>query len=315
MINVTLLGCGGTMPLPNRWLTSLYVKYNGRGILIDCGEGTQIAMKEAGLSAHNIDLILLTHFHGDHVMGLPGILMSMGMSGRTEPVMIAGPKNLHQVVSGLCIAAGIPFELQGMELTEAVYELDYPFDPMLHVRAFQAKHSVPCYGYSIELERRRKFDPERAKMAEIPVKYWSLLQKGEIIREPGVVYTPEMVLGRERPGLKLAYCTDTRPTDLIVQACQNADLVVLEGMYGDNERREAGKVKKHMIFREAADIAKRAGAKELWLTHFSPSESHPEQWIQNAKDVFMNSKCGTCGMQKELNFLDEELLAASEKEQ
>ncbi|MBR2675422.1 MAG: ribonuclease Z [Solobacterium sp.] len=305
MLDVTLLGCGGTMPLPNRWLTSLYVKYNGRGILIDCGEGTQIAMKEAGVSAHDIDLILLTHYHGDHVMGLPGILMSMGMSGRTEPVTIAGPKNLTAVVSGLCIAAGIPFGLEGMELTEEKCELAHPFGPQLHIRAYALKHSVPTYGYAIELERLRRFDPERAKALDIPVKYWGRLQKGETVREPGLVYTPDMVLMEERKGIKIAYCTDTRPTDRITEAGKNADLIVLEGMYGENERLEAAKIKKHMIFSEAAELAAEADAKELWLTHYSPSEVHPEDYIENARAIFPNAFCGTCGMHKELKFTDE----------
>ena len=302
MIDVTLLGSGGTMPLPNRWLTSLYVRYNGHGILIDCGEGTQIAMKQAGVSAYDIDLILLTHFHGDHVMGLPGILMSMGMSGRTEPVVIAGPKHLNTVVSGLCIAAGIPFPLQGMELTESVHELPQSIDPLLHIRAFQTKHSVASYGYSIELERLAKFDAEKARNLGIPVKYWSLLQKGQEIREPGVVFTPDMVLGEKRAGIKLVYCTDTRPSELIQKSCRGADLLVLEGMYGENERLEAAKIKKHMIFSEAAGIAKEAGAKELWLTHFSPSENSPESYLSNATDIFPNTRCGYTGLCRTLRY-------------
>ncbi|MBR3203980.1 MAG: ribonuclease Z [Solobacterium sp.] len=309
MLDVTLLGCGGTMPLPNRWLTSLYIRYNGRGILIDCGEGTQIAMKEAGVSAHDIDLILLTHFHGDHVMGLPGILMSMGMSGRTEPVTIAGPKNLSAVVSGLCIAAGIPFPLQGMELTDEECELSHTFGDLLHIRAYAVKHSVPTYGYTIELERLRRFDPDRAKNQQIPVKYWGRLQKGETIHEPGLVYTPDMVLMEARKGLKVTYCTDTRPTNRISEAGRNSDLMVLEGMYGDNERMEAAKIKKHMIFREAALLAAAAEAKELWLTHFSPSEIHPEHYLNNAREIFPNSFCGESGMHKELSFTDDAVKA------
>ena len=304
MLDVTLLGCGGTMPLPNRWLTSLYVKYNGRGILIDCGEGTQIAMKEAGVSAHDVDLILLTHYHGDHVMGLPGILMSMGMSGRTEPVTIAGPKNLSTVVSGLCVAAGIPFALEGMELTEEVCELAHGFGPQLHIRAYALKHSVPTYGYTIELERLRRFDPERAKALDIPVKYWGRLQKGETVREPGLVYTPDMVLMEERKGIKIAYCTDTRPTDRIIEAGKYADLMILEGMYGEDVRLEAARIKKHMIFSEAAELASNANATELWLTHYSPSEVHPENYIENARAIFPNTLCGTCGMHKKLSFTD-----------
>ena len=306
MLDITLLGCGGTMPLPNRWLTSLYVQYNGRGILIDCGEGTQIAMKEAGCSAHNIDLILLTHFHGDHVMGLPGILMSMGMSGRTEPVTIAGPENLLQVVSGLCVAAGIPFEVQTVELKNPEYRFPFPDGSLLHVHAFAAKHSVKTYGYSIELARTRRFDPEQAAKYHIPIKYWSRLQKNETIRDQGVVYTPEMVLGEERRGIKITYCTDTRPSERIMKAAEGADLAILEGMYGSDERLEAARVKHHMIFSEAAHIAAEAHVKELWLTHFSPSETKPEEWIESARSIFPNSHCGSDGKHIVLNYPEEE---------
>ena len=294
------------MPLPNRWLTSLYVQYNGRGILIDCGEGTQIAMKEAGCSAHNIDLILLTHFHGDHVMGLPGILMSMGMSGRTEPVTIAGPENLLQVVSGLCVAAGIPFEVQTVELKNPEYRFPFPDGSLLHVHAFAAKHSVKTYGYSIELARTRRFDPEQAAKYHIPIKYWSRLQKNETIRDQGVVYTPEMVLGEERRGIKITYCTDTRPSERIMKAAEGADLAILEGMYGSDERLEAARVKHHMIFSEAAHIAAEAHVKELWLTHFSPSETKPEEWIESARSIFPNSHCGSDGKHIVLNYPEEE---------
>ena len=294
------------MPLPNRWLTSLYVQYNGRGILIDCGEGTQIAMKEAGCSAHNIDLILLTHFHGDHVMGLPGILMSMGMSGRTEPVTIAGPENLLQVVSGLCVAAGIPFEVQTVELKNPEYRFPFPDGSLLHVHAFAAKHSVKTYGYSIELARTRRFDPEQAAKYHLPIKYWSRLQKNETIRDQGVVYTPEMVLGEERRGIKITYCTDTRPSERIMKAAEGADLAILEGMYGSDERLEAARVKHHMIFSEAAHIAAEAHVKELWLTHFSPSETKPEEWIESARSIFPNSHCGSDGKHIVLNYPEEE---------
>jgi ribonuclease Z len=181
MLDITLLGCGGTMPLPNRWLTSLLVRYKGRNILIDAGEGTQIALKQAGLSAHDIDLILITHFHGDHVMGLPGILMSMGTSGRTEPVTIVGPKGLLEIVPKLCVVAGIPFEVMGHELSGRKEEFDVPGFTELHVHAFRVSHSVETWGYSLVLDRAGRFNADAAKALNIPLKYWNRLQKGEEI--------------------------------------------------------------------------------------------------------------------------------------
>ncbi len=306
MLDVTLLGCGGTVPLPSRWLTSLYVQYNGRGILIDCGEGTQIAMKEAGCSAHAIDLILLTHFHGDHVMGLPGILMSMGMSGRRDPVMIVGPKNLRHVVSGLCVAAGIPFEVHLAELNEPDCRFPFKQDALMNIHAYAVEHSVTTYGYALELNRRPRFDKEKAEANQIPMRYWSRLQKNETVTEEGLIYTPDMVLSGARRGIRLAYCTDTRPCERIKEAVKDADLAILEGMYGSDERLEAAKIKKHMIFSEAAEIAAEAGARELWLTHYSPSETHPEQWINIVRAIFPNSHCGTCGKHTTLNYSSEE---------
>ena len=263
-------------------------------------------MKEAGCSAHNIDLILLTHFHGDHVMGLPGILMSMGMSGRTEPVTIVGPENLLQVVSGLCIAAGIPFEVQTVELKKPEYRFPFPDGSLMHIHAFAVKHSVKTYGYTLELERRRRFDPEQAAKYHIPIKYWSRLQKDETIRDGGMVYTPDMVLGEQRRGIKVTYCTDTRPTELIAKAAAGSDLAIFEGMYGSDERLEAARVKHHMIFSEAAALAKEARVGELWLTHYSPSEPDPEQWIDNARSIFPNSQCGSDGKHIVLNYPDDE---------
>ena len=305
MLDVTMPGCGGTMPLPGRWLTSLFLRCEGHGILIDCGEGTQIALKEAGISAHCIDLILLTHFHGDHVMGLPGILMSMGMSGRTEPVTVVGPKNLTDIVPKLCAVAGFPFELQGIELTEPECEFTAEFNPSLRIQAFQAWHSIMTYGYSVVLDRLPKFDREKAEAQGIPVKYWSRLQKGETIADGDRTYTPDMVLGKARKGIRVTCCTDTRPSERIVRYCRDADLAVLEGMYGSDERLEAAKIKKHMIFSEAAEIAGKANAKELWLTHYSPSETHPEEWIDSARNIFPNSHCGYCGRHKVLTFENE----------
>jgi ribonuclease Z len=192
-----------------------------------------------------------------------------------------------------------------MELTDEECELSHSFGDLLHIRAYAVRHSVPTYGYTIELDRLRRFDPVRAKSQEIPIKYWGRLQKGETIHEPGLTYTPDMVLMEARRGLKVTYCTDTRPTNRISEAGRNSDLMILEGMYGDNDRMEAAKIKKHMIFREAALLAAAAEAKELWLTHFSPSEIQPEKYLYNAKDVFPNSYCGQSGMHKELNFTDD----------
>ena len=303
MLDVCLLGCGGMMPLPKRWLTSLMTRYNGSSLLIDCGEGTQIAMKEAGLSPNPIDVICFTHYHGDHIAGLPGLLLGMGNSDRTDPVVMIGPKGLSYVVNSLrVIAQELPFkiiykEIEGPE--EDFVEHGY------HIRAFRVRHNVTCYGYSIYIPRAGKFDLGAAEEQGIPVKAWNPLQKGETVEIDGVTYTPDMVMGPDRRGIKVTYCTDTRPCDSIVKNAASSDLFICEGMYGDREKYPDAKKKKHMMFTEAAKLARDAGVEELWLTHFSPSLVNGRQYMKEVRSIFKNAHLGKDGRFVELNFIDE----------
>ena len=303
MLDVCLLGSGGMMPLPDRWLTSLMTRLNGSSLLIDCGEGTQVAIKEKGWSFHPIDVICFTHYHGDHISGLPGLLLSMGNADRTEPVTMIGPKGLEKVVNALrIIAPGLPFPIIFKEITEPVqtFELNG-----YRLKAFKVNHNVTCYGYTMEIDRAGKFDAERARGAEIPLKYWSKLQKGEIITDEGVTYTPDMVMGPARKGIKLTYCTDTRPTESLVENAKKSDLFICEGMYGDLEKIPDAKSKKHMMFQEAAKIAAKAEVKELWLTHYSPSLPRPEFYMEEVQKIFSNTFPGKDGKSVELGFEEE----------
>ena len=302
MLDVCLLGTGGMMPLPYRWLTSLMVRYNGSSLLIDCGEGTQIAVKEKGWSFKPIDVICFTHYHGDHISGLPGLLLTMGNAERTEPLTLIGPKGLERVVNALrVIAPELPFELKFLEIqgAEDVFELNG-----YRICAYRVNHNVLCYGYTIEIDRAGKFDVERAKANEIPMKYWTRLQKGETLQEDGKVYTPEMVLGAPRKGLKVAYCTDTRPVKSIVEHAAGADLFICEGMYGEPGKEQKAQEHKHMTFTEAAKLAKQAEVGELWLTHYSPSLAHPEEYMHTVTKIFPNSYPGKDCKSAELVFED-----------
>ncbi len=291
------------MPLPKRWLTSLMTRYNGSSLLIDCGEGTQVAMKEAGLSSNPIDTICFTHYHGDHIAGLPGLLLGMGNSDRTEPVVMIGPKGLSYVVNSLrVIAQELPFPVIYKEITEDEEEfLEHGY----HIRAFKVKHNVLCYGYTIDIPRAGKFDAEAAKEKNIPIKAWNPLQKGETVEMDGVTYTPDMVMGPDRRGIKVTYCTDTRPCESIVKNAAGSDLFICEGMYGDKEKYADAKKKKHMMFSEAARLASDAGVEELWLTHFSPSLVNPRQYMKEVRKIFENSHAGRDGRFVELNYIDE----------
>lgn len=300
MIDVCLLGTGGMMPLPYRWLTSLMVRYNGHSILIDCGEGTQIALKEKGWSPNPIDMICFTHYHADHISGLPGMLLTMGNAERTAPLLLIGPKGLTKVVNSLrVIAPELPFAINCLELTEA--EQTVAFDGF-RIEAYKVNHNVLCYGYNIIVERIGRFDVNRALQLNIPKNYWNRLQKGEIIETEDGTFTPEMVLGEPRKGLKVTYCTDTRPTESIVRAAAGADLFICEGMYGEPEKQQKAKEYKHMTFYEAAELAKKAAVKELWLTHYSPSLTRPEEYMRDVRKIFPAAVAARDGRSADLMF-------------
>ena len=191
MLDVCLLGTGGMMPLPNRWLTSLLARYNGSSILIDCGEGTQIAIKEKGLTFKPIDVICFTHFHADHVSGLPGLLLTLGNAERTEPLTIIGPKGVERVVNSLrAIAPELPFKINCIEITEPTKSFNING---YILEAFKVNHNVTCYGYTIKIPRAGKFDPQKAEQNEVPRSMWSKLQKGAVIEENGKTYTQDMI--------------------------------------------------------------------------------------------------------------------------
>lgn len=300
MLDVCLLGTGGMMPLPRRWLTSLMTRYNGSSLMIDCGEGTQIAVKQKGWSFKPIDVICFTHYHADHISGLPGLLLTMGNADRTEPLTLIGPRGLERVVSALrVIAPELPFEIKCIEIqgNEETFSING-----YEITAFRVNHNVLCYGYTIEIKRAGKFEVERALEAGIPQKCWSILQKGEMVSVDGKVFTPDMVLGAARKGIKVTYCTDTRPVPIIAEQAKGSDLFVCEGMYGEPEKETKAREYKHMTMIEAAALAKEADVKEMWLTHYSPSLVHPEEYMQAVCEIFPRSVAAKDGKTLEINY-------------
>lgn len=300
MLDVCLLGSGGMMSLPYRWLTALMTRFNGSSLLIDCGEGTQIAIKEKGWSFKPIDVICFTHYHGDHISGLPGLLLTMGNADRREPLTLIGPKGLERVVNSLrVIAPELPFPIVCVEIEGAAQTFEMNG---YRLKAFKVNHNVLCYGYTLEIDRAGKFDADRAKEQGIPQKYWNRLQKGETIEADGKLLSPDMVLGPPRKGIKLTYTTDTRPTDSIRENAEDSDLFICEGMYGEKEKAAKAVEYKHMTFYEAAQLAKDAKVKELWLTHYSPSLTRPEEYMEEVRKIFPDTKPGKDKMSVELAF-------------
>ena len=306
MIDVCLLGTGGMMPLPNRFLTSLLVRYNGKCVLIDCGEATQIAMKKKGLSAKPIDVMCFTHYHADHISGLPGMLLTMGNAERTEPLLMVGPKGLEKVVNSLrVIAPELPFEIRFMEISGDEMSFTMEGMPEFTITAFKVNHNITCYGYTMSLKRQGKFDVEAAQSKGIDRQYWNPLQKGEtVVLEDGTTYTPDMVLGEERKGIKLTYSTDSRPTDSIVRNAKGSDLFICEGMYGEADKQKKAREYKHMTFYEAARMARDAEVKELWLTHYSPSLVNPKDYLLDTKKIFEKTVAANDGRSVERKFTD-----------
>lgn len=299
MIDVSLPGTGGMMPLPGRYLASMMCRVNGRMLLVDCGEGIQCSLKLLGWGFKNIDAICITHFHADHISGLPGLLLTIGNAGRTEPLHMIGPEGLERIVKSLCvIAPELPFTL---EFHEAPKEWMFAG---LTIRSLLLAHRIPCYAYSFELCRAGKFDVARAMALGLPKEFWSILQKNGEAYYEGQRYMADMVLGPPRKGLKITYCTDTRPVDSLPDFARGSDLLVCEGMYGDDELREKAIRHRHMIFSESAAIASSAGAKELWLTHFSPAMTDPERFISSAADVFPNTRVARDRFSKSFSFED-----------
>lgn len=303
MLDICLLGTGGMMPLPNRRLTALMTRLNGSSLLIDCGEGTQVSIKEKGWSFHDIDAICFTHYHADHISGLPGLLLSMGNADRKEEVHLYGPKGLERVVNALrVIAPELPFpivyhEFKEMEGTIQIkgYQVDY----------YRVNHNVTCYGYCIRVPRAGKFMPEKAAANNVPQKAWSRLQKGETVELDGKIYTTDMILGPERRGIKVAYCTDTRPVPVISEKANNADIFICEGMYGEKDKDAKAREYKHMTFYEAAQLAKTAEVKELWLTHYSPSLVRPDEYVDDVRKIFSSTIVAKDRRSKTLEFIDE----------
>lgn len=296
MIDICLLGCGGVMPLPERALTSLFVGYNGRAMLIDCGEGTQTVLKRHKLKYSRIDAILLTHLHGDHICGLAGLLLTFGLMGRQEPLRIYGPVGTREIVSAVkVLAPNQPFEIIAVELSGDGAEI---CEIGIKIKAFAVKHSVTCLGYRLELARFPEFDASRARALGIPVSLWGALQRGESV--PG--FSPSDVLGPPRKGISVVYSTDTRPTDALISFGTGADLMILEGMYGDSEWDEKAIETSHMTMCEAADVARRCGAAALWLTHYSPSVTSVQEYEARVKEIFPSTSFGYDGMSCSLKF-------------
>ncbi len=300
MIDVMLLGTGAMVPLPDRWLSSALMRVGSSLILLDCGEGTQIAMRERHWGFRRLDAICLSHLHADHVAGIPGLLHTVANAGKTSPLAVYGPAGTIRVIEGLrAIAPALPFDMVIHELGDG----DAVEGPAgLAIRVAAGEHRVPVLGYRLEMSRSRRFDPERARALGVPVQQWSVLQRGEPVRVDGRSVAPEEVLGEARPGVALGFVTDTRATAPLRDLIRGVDLLISEGTYGDDAAAEGAARWGHMTFRQAATMARDANVGHLWLTHFSAGMPDPEAWRANAAEVFPDVTIGYAGLAATLAF-------------
>jgi len=298
MVEVCLPGTGGMLPLENRFTASCFVEFQGKAILIDCGEGTQIALKKAGCALSRLSLLLITHFHADHIAGLPGLLLTLGNYGKDTPLTIAGPAGLKQVVKSLMtIAPSLPYPIVLKEL-----DGEGDFDLFgIYFSSIRLQHGIPCLGYRMTIKRKPIFNPDKAKELSVPLYHYKTLHAGQpVVLDNGNRIEPFMVLDGERPPINICYCIDTEPMEELPRFVHGADLLVCEGMHGDNALREKMREKGHMVFSDSAELAKCAEVKQLWLTHFSPAMKDPEQYLDAATCIFKDTKVGCDGIRTTL---------------
>ena len=306
MTDITLIGTAALMPIPQRALTAVLLTCGGRSILFDCGEGTQTAARKAGVNLIRTDVIALTHYHGDHIFGLPGLLQTLFIADRTAPLYITGPEGLREAMEPILKLAGeMSFPIVLIELAADELQLSTLIDgwaPRASLIAFKTEHRVPSIGYCFKLGRAGKFLPQKAQALNVPVNQWSLLQKGQSVTIGDEIIFPAQVLGEPRRGLKFVFTGDTTACDSLIAAAHGADLLISDATYGDNAQAQQAIDYGHMTFAQAAQVARQANVKQLWLAHYSQMIKDPKFYLPNATEIFANTICGYDGMSTTLHF-------------
>lgn len=286
-LEVIFLGTSGSMPTRKRSLPSIAVRREGEVILFDCGEGAQRQSVMAKLSTLKISRIFITHLHGDHILGLPGLIQSMALLGRSNLLEIYGPPGLASFLEAvrLTVPCSIEFPISIHEISEGtVYE-----DRNYKVEAVWMDHTIPCLGYSLtEKPRPGRFKPEMAEKLGVPKgPLWKRLQMGEAVEVAGKVVNPSMVVGPPRPGAKLVYSGDTRPFYNLKKIAYRSDLLIHDSTFDDSRRDKAAEYG-HSTAKQAAQVAKEIKASSLALTHISPIyEECEDKLLLEAKGSFM----------------------------
>jgi len=291
-----ILGTGGMMPLPNRNLTSMLLRREGELFLFDCGEATQISLRQLNLKWKKISAILISHTHADHVTGLPGILMLSSQVERDEALVIIGPPKIHEYIETnrrvLDMHINYPIEIREIaqpHIPQEVYRKEG-----YRIRSFPMRHSKTCVGYSLEEDvRPGVFLPEKAEGIKVPKgPLWGRLQRGENVRlEDGRIIIPGQVMGPPREGRKVSYVTDTTWRNSIASEVRGSDLLICEAMFAE-DLAETAFEKRHLTARQAGQLAARAGnIRRMGLIHYSPRYTDYDLRIlqKECRDFFPNA--------------------------
>lgn len=303
MLRVTFLGTGGSLPTPHRNPSAILINRKGELMLFDCGEGTQQQMMRARTGMIKLSSIFITHLHADHILGISGLIQTMSFHGRNDPLFIYAPERSYEQIAYLT-SIGYTRSRFDVKITELspgdVVERD-EYD----VIAIRTRHNVPSIGYMLaEHQRTGRFNRERAiELGVPPGPLFSQLQHGDCVVVGGVTVHPEDVLGSPRPGRRIIYTGDTRPTDEVLSASRDADMLIHDSSL-THDLVDWARETLHSTAREAALLAREAGVRELVLTHISSRYADPSPILQDAKAVFDNVRVARDFLEIEIPYRD-----------
>jgi ribonuclease Z len=304
-LKVIFLGTGGSIPTPQRALSAIAIRRKAELLLFDCGEGTQRQMIQAGVGFHRKTKVFVTHMHGDHILGLPGLLQTMSLLDRTKKLMIYGPQGIKAFVDAInqTVRFSLTFPVQVSEVESGLVceEKEYK------VYAAPSDHLDHSLAYAlVEKPRPGRFNIEKAGELGVPAgPLWSKLQDGSSIKLPnGRIVKPEMVLGPPRSGRKIVYSGDTRQSENVVKLAENADLLIHEATF-DDELTERAVEDGHSTPSMAAETAKKAGVKRLFLTHISARYKDANLLLEQARKTFVNTELAEDFLRLELPLLED----------
>jgi len=310
MLSVTFLGTSAARPTVERNVSALALVREGETLLFECGEGTQRQMMRYGVSFALSD-IFFTHFHADHFLGVIGLIRTLGLQGREEPMRLYGPRGAKKLL-GQAMQLGVervpfPIEIQEVKPGMVIRETGSGKRETYDIQVFATEHGGGSVGYALkEHERLGRFDPEKARAAGIPEgPLWGKLQRGEAVVLPdGTKVVPEGIVGEKRKGRSVVFTGDTRPCAAVVDAAKGADLLIHEATFGEEEKDRA-KETGHSTAREAAQVALAANAKRLVLSHVSARYSiSADELVKEAREVFKETVVAKDGMEVDVPFAD-----------